>query len=848
MGTTVRVEEDLRIVDRTVRAPVPHAAETVARLGDAERFSVRGGPDRLTARTAPHADLAGVMTELRRNRRLVARAAGEADGDCTPVADGGLRVTVNGTDGAGVADVLAVCRGVSRHLPALLALSASSPFDDVGVDTGYASSRSVRGPRRPASGAYPAATTMGDYRRDIEFLRRTGVTPGPEMLDYDVRPAPGPPGGVEIRLCDACSSTATVGVIVALCRALVCREAALVRQGTPTPPLQVLQQRTATWQAARSGLEGDLLDPSGLDLVPAEDVVTAVVDLLADELGEDLRWVRDTLRRLLRAGSGAYRQRRALRRRGRRDDVVGLLAAETLDTVGLEDATASTPLGLAAYQPSIVDDLGGAFWDEAVDADGSPRPDAAPALATLVGIGAPRLRSRLQASGEELTGRGVTFRARGTDRHRAFPVDPVPRIIPGSVWDTLSSGVEQRMRALNAFLDDIYGDREIVRAGVMDLATLERAPGFRRVGRHAPRGRVRNHINGADLVCSDGGRWQVLEDNVRMPSGLTFALAARDVTRHHFPEMLDATEREVGEVVDPAGSLETMCATLRAAVPPGVDPDRAHVVVASAGTGDSTFAEQSLVARAGGFAVCTTDQLLVDADDDGTPTLWDLSCAPGVPGRRRRIDVVYMRMEEEMFLSSTGADGAVLRGPFQKALAAGTVAVANALGNGVADDKAIYAHVPAMIDFYLGERPLLEQVTTYLCSVREQRDHVLDRLAELVVKPIDGYGGAGITVGPECTGEQLAVRRRELLTHPDQFIAQEVVRLSTLPAFDGDGIQRRHVDLRMFSHLRQSGGPGSVVEALTVPAGLTRVAPAGSMIVNSSRGGGGKDTWILRGR
>ncbi len=875
MGTSVRVEEDLHLVDRAVRAPASCAAVVVrsltdpgtAPVTDPVRFSTQCDPARLVSRTAFHPDVDGVMSEVRGNRALVARAAAEAEGDCAPLAagvvpwprrgvhsTGGLRVAVD----CGGAEVTAVCRGVSRHLPALLALSASSPFDDGGEDTGYASSRALQRPRGPAVGAYPDALSLEEYHRDISFLRRTGVVSGPGMMHYDVRPAVGAEGAVEIRLCDASSSTATVEVIVALCRALVRRESALVRSGAPTPPLPALRQRAATWKAARSGMEGDLLDPDDPDDPgprPAGDVVVALLALLTDDLGEDRGRVSDTLRSILRAGSGAYRQRRALRRRGRTDDVVGLLVAETLDTVGLEDATPSSPLGLAAYEPSVVDDLGRslgrslgrgrgafpgeAFWDEAVDASGAPRPASAPALEAMGRIGALRLRARLRESEEELTDRGVTFRASGTDRHLVFPVDPMPRIIDASTWRTLSAGVEQRMRALNAFLDDVYGAREIVQAGIVDMATLERAPGFRLVGRHVAPGRVRNHVNGADLVCTDDGRWQVLEDNVRMPSGLTFALAAREVVSHHFPEMLEATEREVGGVVDPSGALETMCATLRTAAP-GVDPDRAHVVVASAGPDDSTYAEQSLIAEVGGFSVCTTGDLLVDADDRGTPTLWDVSGA-----RRRRVDVVYMRMEEEMFLSSTGVDGTVLRGPFQEVLAAGTVAVANALGNGVADDKAIYARVPEMIDFYLGESPVLDQVTTYLCSVREQRDRVLDRLGELVVKPIDGYGGAGITVGPECTGEQLAVRRRELLTHPDQFIAQEVVRLSTLPTFDGFGVQRRHVDLRMFSHLRQPDGPGTDVEALTVPAALTRVAPAGSMIVNSSRGGGGKDTWIL---
>lgn len=851
MGTTVRVEEDLHIVDDAARSLAPCADEVVDRLG-------RGtaSPDRcsLVSRSGWHETLggesgsdSGLLPDLRDARRRVGQAA--AVSGCSPLAagvvprhrtgvhsTGGLRITVH-TD----AEVLAVCRGIARHLPVLLALSASSPFDDEGVDSGYASSRFFSGRRWPTSGVHPEAGTMEEYRADMGFLRQSRMIDRVGMMHYDVQPADLDGNAVEVGLCDACSSTATVGVLAALSRALVDRESALVADGGSAGPLPVLQQRTATWRAARSGLEGDLLDPYELTPRPAEEVVTALLDLVEGHLGEDAAWVRATVDQLLRAGSAAYRQRRALRRRGRTDDVIGLLVAETLDLVGLEDATPSTTLGLAAYEPSVVDELGEEFWDEAVDADGEPRPDSAPGLAALVGTGALRLRSRVQESEEELTAHGVTFRASGTDQHLVFPIDPVPRIIRESTWETLSAGVEQRMRAINAFLDDIYTDRDIVRAGLIDPGTLERAPGFRRVGRHAPAGRVRNHLNGADLVCSDGGTWQILEDNVRMPSGLTFSLAARDVTRHHFPETLAATEGQAGEVVDPDGALAQMCTTLRMAAPPPVDPDDAHVVVATAGTADSTYAEQSAVARAGGFVLRTTDQMLVDPDDHGHPTLWD------VGGGRRKVDVVYMRMEEEMFLSSTGADGGVLRGPVQAALAAGTVAVANALGNGVADDKAVYAYVPTMIDFYLGERPALDQVPTYLCSVREQRDMVLDRLSELVVKPIDGYGGAGITVGPECTEAELDDRRRELQTHPDQFIAQEVVRLSTLPTFDGHGIQRRHVDLRMFSHLRQTGGAGSAVEALTLPAGLTRVAPAGSMIVNSSRGGGGKDTWILRG-
>lgn len=809
METTVRVEEDLQLTGS-------------------------GGDDgSVRCATGPHVRTADLVEDLREQRR---RAVTGESGGCVPVVDAGLRIEVD-CDAP-----LAVGRGISRYLPVLLALSASSPWES-STDTGYASSRYLRRRQWPTSEVYPAAATMDGYHADLEVLRRHRVISAPGDMNYDVRPV-GDGTRIGIHLCDACSSTATVGLLATLGRALVVRESALVAEGSPTPPLHDLQLTAALWRAARHGLEGELLDPRTLEPRPAADVVGDLVEMLdlPDAVGR-------TVDQLLRAGSGAYRQRRALRRRGSMDDVTGLLAAETLDTTGsgtLEDAAPTTTLGLAAYEPSVVDRLGASYWDEAVDASGEPRPASAPVLSEIVRTGSLPLRARLQESEEELADHGMTFRASGTDRHVVFPIDPVPRIIPADTWDTLAAGVEQRMLAVNAFLNDVYGDREIVRAGVVDPRVLERAPGFRSVGRHAPAGRVRNHINGADLVCSGDGDWQILEDNVRMPSGLTFALAARDVTRNHFPELLDVTEQETGIVRDPDGALETMCTTLRMAAPAPVDPDAAHVVVATAGPDDSTYAEQAALARTGGFTLCTTGQLLVDADDHGVPTLWDVSDVSRP--QRRRVDVVYMRMEEEMFLSSTGADGRALRDPFQTALAAGTVAVANALGNGVADDKAVYAYVPAMIDFYLGQRPLLDQVTTYLCSVREQRDRVLDRLDELVVKPIDGYGGSGITVGPECTAQELDERRRELQTRPDQFIAQEVVRLSTLPTFDGHGIQRRHVDLRMFSHLRQHGDGTDTVETLTVPAGLTRVAPAGSLIVNSSRGGGGKDTWILEDR
>jgi carboxylate-amine ligase len=440
------------------------------------------------------------------------------------------------------------------------------------------------------------------------------------------------------------------------------------------------------------------------------------------------------------------------------------------------------------------------------------------------------MRHRLRAAHGDLRRRGVTFRATGGDGHVVFPVDPLPRTIAEGEWDRLSDGVRQRARALNLFLDDVYGPAEILRAGVVPRQVVERSPEFRvagELGRRVRPGGVRVHVYGSDLVQDAvTGRWHVLEDNLRMPSGMTFALEARRMTRVHFPELLAGGP----PVLDPSGSLETVCMTLRCAVSActtGVEPAEAHVAVATEGPEDSTWAEQRAVARAGGFTLLTAAEMVVDADDHGIPTLWDIS--GDISGAsRRRIDVVYLRVVESRLPDRIG-----------DAVAAGTVAVANAPGNGVADDKAVYAHVPAMIRHYLGEEPLLDQVRTWLCADPDQLAEVVDRVGELVVKPVDGYGGTGITVGPECTAGQIAQRRAELRETPERFIAQELVPLSTEPVLDGG---ERHVDLRMFAQLR-AGGSGVTVSV--APVGLTRVAPAGSTVVNSSRGGGGKDTWIV---
>jgi carboxylate-amine ligase len=272
--------------------------------------------------------------------------------------------------------------------------------------------------------------------------------------------------------------------------------------------------------------------------------------------------------------------------------------------------------------------------------------------------------------------------------------------------------------------------------------------------------------------------------------------------------------------------------TLIAAAPARA-PDDVSVALLSSGWEDSAWFEHKMIADRAKLPLVRTQDLAVT---DGRLYLYN-------GGGAERIDVLYIRMEEDMLLSSIGRDGRPLRAGLLGAVRAGNLTLANALGNGVGDDKAVYAYVPELISYYLGEDPILAQVPTYLCAERDQRDYVLGRLDRLVVKPVDGFGGYGITIGPEASHAELDERRLELLAQPERFIAQDVVALSTHPTFDGTGFHPHHVDLRAFVHLRADGGDGPT--AHVAPAALTRVAPPGSMIVNSSKGGGGKDTWIL---
>ena len=740
-----------------------------------------------------------------------------------------VAVEVSGADEAQF-----VARRVVPHAPALLALAAGSPFRADGSDSGYASVRSFEARWSPAHVSAFRTDTAGGVLESEDALVATGVVADRGLIDVDIRPSEDG-AAVELRLCDSCSTVDTIVLVAALFRALVEQVLADPHNSWVDPTPAVLA--AAFWRAARSGLEGDLVDLATGRPLPAGDVLVALVGSLSDRLDAtgERELIDDLIGAVLGAGSSAARQRAAHRRRGRRADVLAVLLAET---VGRIRPRATADDGgmrsmLDAYSPlgeAVTEEV----HDEAITEDGAPRPQYVDVLKAVSDLGAPVIRERKAQVDAALRDRGVTLKVYGEPEPQVFPLDPVPRIVPADQWGRISAGIEQRARALEMFLRDIYGEGEIVRAGVVPQDALERAPGFRRTGRRVPAGAMRAAVSGVDLVSTASGEWVVLEDNLRMPGGLAMAVTLRERIVQAYPEF-----GARGEIHDPAEGLEMLRATLRAAAPEGAGEPSIAVVVAP-----DELTAHDLVHAAGavGGAVVTQQDLvggegrLWRSDDDDNNT--------AAAGERIGIDVLYVRMDEESLLSSTGADGAVLRHGLLEAISEGTVSMVNAPGNGAADDKAIYALVPSIIDFYLAEKPLIGQVGTLLCSDPRQLEQVLDRLDELVVKPIDGYGGSDITVGPECSLRELDERRAELRRHGERFVAQEVQALSTLPTFDGRHLQRRHVDMRAFIMLKN--GPTGEIHASAPPVALTRVAPAGTMVVNASSGGGGKDTWIHR--
>ena len=856
MRRTVGVEEEFHLVDLKTRRLTPRAPELLRELPDAYVAELQRCVVELNSEVVDTLD--ELRQTLQRQRKVLIDAAatlgiGVVAAGAVPLSvPAEMQITATpryrqmlsdyqllareqlicGTQiHVGVEDrdeSVVVAHRVAPYLPTLLALSASSPFWADGSDTGYASARTLVWQRWPTSGPANMLTSANEYDELVADLVATGVITDEGMAYFDVRPALSVPT-LELRVCDSCPSVDTIVLIAGLFRAMVQREIEGLRADRAPVEISPVLVRAATWRAARSGLEGDLVDIAGPSSRPAGEVVCQLLRRLRPQLEDTGDWpvVRDLAQQVLLAGTSSARQRRALRRRGRLTDVVDQLIEET-SGVWPDPAAAilDNPTLLFGYHQTDEHITGAHSYDEAINEYGFPRTEYDSLIPSIATLGVTALRSRESAIQQDERAENIVFRVNGQSRAQVFPLDLVPRLVVAEDWTALTPGLEQRARALNAFLRDIYAEQAIVADGIIGPHILDRAPGFRSSGRLC-RSSVRAHISGTDLVCDASGSWMVLEDNVRIPSGTAYAIANRRLLDKHFPELGRPPGLADVEIV-PQMLLET----LSAAAPPRSQADPA-VAVLSAGWDDSAWFEHCFLANEMGVALVRPADLSIR----GGKVIRHLGSA-AYP-----VDVLYVRMDEDMLLSSVDHDGGPLRPGLLQALSAGQLTMANALGNGIADDKAVYAHVPAMIEYYLGETPLLAQVPTWVCAERDQRDHVLDNIDRLVVKPIDGSGGAGVLIGPEATDAQLDARRQELRTQPERFIAQDVIELSTHPTFDGDGMYPHHVDLRVFVHLRP--GDHDTPTACVSPAALTRVATRGSRIVNSSAGGGSKDTWIV---
>ena len=714
---------------------------------------------------------------------------------------------------------VAVARRVSADLPVLLALSGSSPYW-LGSDTGYASYRTFVWSRWPTSGPFPEVEGAVEYDRLIRELITSGVISDVGMIYFDVRPSAHVPT-IELRLCDATPRVDDVLLLAGLFRALVMRAGEDEDAGRPHVAKSSALIRAAMWRAARGGLEGDLVDLKDLRPYPVQHVVRGLVDSLRPQLEAAGDW--DTIKLLtddaLRSGSSAARQRAAFRRREELTDVVDLLLDETGGSHREEPAA-------GPVRQSLLSRYELRKGDEAFGGDRLPTAAFAPVMAAMETLGSAALESRERARDRHQTEREVTFTVDGETR--PFPIDLVPRLIEQSQWRTLEKGLKQRALALEAFLHDVYGPRSFVRAGHVLAHMLDATPGLRPTGALVPVEAVRANVIGTDLVRDSDGKWCVLEDNLRVPSGLAYAMHARDLLGTVMPEF-----------APPPGTLsseqagETLGYALRAAA--GRPHEDIHLAVLTSGTGDSAWWEHRTLANRMNAELVQPKDLVVTEG-----AVYRLE-----HGKRYQIDVIYRRLDEDLLDHVPGADGRPIGRRLMAAVRSGGVALANAPGNGIGDDKAIYALVPKMIQHFLGEEPLLDGVPTYLCSDPQSLEEVLDRMAELVLKPVDGYGGAGVTIGPDTSASELDAVRQQVLLAPSRWIAQDLVKLSTHPTLVAGSLQPRHVDLRAFVVLSRSPEPGIAPHAEVLPAPLTRVAPSGSMIVNSSRGGGAKDTWLV---
>jgi uncharacterized circularly permuted ATP-grasp superfamily protein len=469
------------------------------------------------------------------------------------------------------------------------------------------------------------------------------------------------------------------------------------------------------------------------------------------------------------------------------------------------------------------------MFDEMRDSAGAVRP-AYTELSHWLGLIPPDVLDYRRREAELLFRRiGITFAVYGDPEatERLIPFDVIPRIIAANEWEIVRRGLEQRVKAINAYVKDVYGRREILRAQVVPEDLVFQNPVFRPEmnGQKVPHD-IYVHVAGIDIVRVDSETFYVLEDNVRTPSGVSYMLENREIMLRLFPELFSRYR-----IAPVENYPDELLATLKSIAPPTA-PSEPNVVLLTPGVYNSAYYEHSFLADKLGVELVEGRDLVIKDDVVSMRTTEGL----------KRVDVIYRRIDDDFLDPLVFRPDSALGVPgLMSAYQAGNVTLANAVGTGIADDKAVYSYMPQIIKFYLGEEPVLKNVPTWRCREREHLAYVLDHLEELVVKEVHGSGGYGMLIGPKEDKTTIAAFRAKLKSDPKNFIAQPTLALSTCPTCVEEGIAPRHVDLRPFVLAGRD-------RIRIVPGGLTRVAlKRGSLVVNSSQGGGTKDTWVLDG-
>ncbi len=467
------------------------------------------------------------------------------------------------------------------------------------------------------------------------------------------------------------------------------------------------------------------------------------------------------------------------------------------------------------------------FFDEMFDADNRPRPGANLLVSKIESLSWEEIRQRQASAEQALLRAGVTFNVYGDagGTERIFPFDAIPRIVESAEWERIEAGLKQRIQALNLFIHDVYHDRKILADGIVPEEIILSAGSYRKAceGLQPPRG-IWCHVTGTDLVRDRDGQFYVLEDNLRCPSGVSYVLENRQVMKRTFPQVFEAAR--VRPVIDYPSHL---LRTLEDLVPESVDSPTVGVL--TPGIYNSAYYEHSFLAK----------QMGVDLVEGRDLVVLDGRVMMRTTHGFERVDVLYRRVDDDFLDPLVFRPDSYLGVPgLMDVYRAGRLGLANAPGTGVADDKAVYAYVPKIIRYYLDQDPIIPNVPTYVCWDRKDLDYVLAHLDELVVKAADESGGYGMLVGPHATAEERAEFAARIRQNPRKYIAQPTLALSRVPCIIGDHFEGRHADLRPYILYGR--------KIYVLPGGLTRVAlRKGSLVVNSSQGGGSKDTWVLAG-